>query len=108
MPKPKPPVFHIPIGLQRHNGKVALCHDLSKPALRAWFDAVLKPTVAEWMDTVMTHPATLAAGACVIVGHNKTRYFDLASHTIIESPTPTGAWKPSTTSDPPDIDGRAA
>jgi hypothetical protein len=52
MPKPKPPVFHIPIGLKRHNGKVALCHDLSKPALRAWFDAVLKPTVAEWMDTV--------------------------------------------------------
>jgi hypothetical protein len=47
----------------------------------------------------MHHPATLAADACVIVGPNETRYCDLATHTIVVSRTPDGAWQPAAVSD---------
>ena len=51
------------------------------------------------MELNPNHPATQAAGACVIIGPGVTRYFDLGTHTIVQSPTADGAWQPSAASD---------
>jgi hypothetical protein len=60
MAKPKPPVFHIPIGRARDpNGEVVLFENTDEDAAA---------TVAMWHDKILEHPATLAAGACVIIG----------------------------------------
>ena len=53
--KTKPPVFHIPIGHYRQNGEVVMAEDVP---------------IDQWMEIIMAHPATLAAGACVIIGPN--------------------------------------
>ena len=73
MSKPKPPVFHIPVGRHRHNGAVVLFKDHTDQA----------STVAAWHDMTLNHPATLAAGACVIIGPTTTSYMDLRSRTVI-------------------------
>jgi hypothetical protein len=92
MPKPKPPVFHIPIGRYRQNGEVVLFENTDEDAAA---------TVAMWQDMVLEHPATLAAGACVIIGPTTTSYMDIRTRTMIQSRTADGTWKPSATSDGP-------
>jgi hypothetical protein len=88
--RPKPPVFHTPIGWHRENGEAVL------------FGSIADAEVAThlWFVFVTTrHPATLAAGACVIISGAVTNYFDLPTHTVVTSPTPVGTWQPSALSD---------
>ncbi len=90
MAKPKPPAFHIPIGRHRENGKVVLFKDRAdqKSAMEVWFVTVTEQ-----------HPATLAAGACVLIGPSKTSYMDLRSRIAMQSRTADGAWQPAALSD---------
>jgi hypothetical protein len=96
MTKPKPPVFHIPVGRTRgKNGKVVLFQGPPGSADQA-------STVAAWHEMILSHPATLAAGACVIIGPTTTSYLDLQTRTALQSRSADGAWKPSAATDPPD------
>ena len=74
------------------NGKVVVFEGVPGPA-----DQV--SAMAAWHEMTLTHPATLAAGACVIVGPTTTSYCDLRTKTMIRSPTPDGAWQPAALSD---------
>lgn len=90
MNKPKPPVFHIPVGRRRRrNGKVVLFKN----------KADQDSTTEGWSLMTLNHPATLAAGACVVIGPTTTSYMDLRTHTVIQSRTADGAWQPSALSD---------
>jgi len=45
-----------------------------------------------------SHPATLAAGGCVIIGPTQTQYVDLRTRAVTVSKT-NEEWKPSALSD---------
>lgn len=87
--KPKPPVFHIPVGRVRQNGKVVLFESKAdgEDAIEAWHEMTLH------------HPATQAAGGCVIIGPTTTSFCDLRSKTMLQSRTADGVWEPSALSD---------
>jgi hypothetical protein len=86
MIKPAAPVFHIPVGRKRRrNGKVVLFKSRADQA----------EGMKGWVEMMWEHPATLAAGACVIIGPTTTSYFDLQTKTVVQSPTADGAWQPS-------------
>jgi hypothetical protein len=95
MPRSNPPVFHIPVGRRRRrNGSVVLFKNRADQA----------EAMEGWVEMTWEHPATLAAGACVIVGPTTTSYMDLQTRTAWQSRTGDGAWKPSTVTDPPDTE----
>jgi hypothetical protein len=81
MTKPNPPVFHIPVGRIRQNGEIVLFEN----------DADHADAVNTWMMMTQNHPATLAAGACVIIGPTTTSYMDIRSRVITQSRTADGA-----------------
>jgi hypothetical protein len=96
MAKAKPPVFHIPVGRRRRrNGKVVLFKDHA--------DQV--EAMEGWVEMTWEHPASLAAGACVIIGPTTTSYMDLQTKTVVQSRTADGAWQPSALSDWQDAEG---
>jgi hypothetical protein len=90
MPKPEPPVFHIPVGRRRRrNGKVVLFKDHADQA----------ESMEGWVEMTWENPASRAAGACVIIGPTTTSYYDLQTKTVLNSRTAEGAWQPSALSD---------
>jgi|SRR4051812_10907250 hypothetical protein len=86
----EPPTFQIPIGRHRQNGAVVMFEDDDPDQ-----DAVMD----QWNELVFNHPATLAAGGCVIIGPTTTTYVDLRSGIATQSETEDGAWQPSALSD---------
>jgi hypothetical protein len=52
-----------------------------------------------WYEMTHNHPATLAAGGCVVIGPTTTMYFDFRSHTVYQSDTAEGEWQPAAMSD---------
>ena len=96
MPKSNLPIFHIPIGRHRRNGDVVLFEN----------KADQDDAMATWCPMAISHPATVAAGACVIIGPTTTSYMDLQTRMAWQSGTADGAWKPSAATDPPDTEGQ--
>jgi hypothetical protein len=87
------PVFHIPVGHTRDtNGEVMTFEGGPSD----W-----DPVMEEWMDKVLSHPATLASGGCVIIGPTQVQHCDVRTRTMsISKPKDTG-WQPATVSDGP-------
>ena len=83
--EPKPHVFHVPIGWQRDgNGKVVLFRDEAESAAG----------MEVWMEMYTNHPATLAAGTCVIIGPTQTQYMDFRQRVVHVSKAADEAWEP--------------
>jgi hypothetical protein len=89
MPKPNPPVFHMPVGRHRQNGEIVPFENDEDQA-----DAMI-----QWCEMTAAHPAAVAAGAFVTIGPTVTCFFDIQSRTVIQSRTADGAWQPSAMSD---------
>jgi hypothetical protein len=83
------PIFYIPVGRERQDGEVVLF--ASEPES--------SPAVEAWCDRVLEHPATLAAGGCLMIGPSMTMHFDLQSHTVIQTRTAEGHWQPTAVTD---------
>jgi hypothetical protein len=90
MIKATPPVFYIPVGRRRRrNGNVVL--------FKSHADQV--KAMEGWLEMTWEHPATQAAGACVIIGPTTTSYMDLQTRTVLQSRSADGTWQPSALSD---------
>ena len=90
MAAPAPPVFHIPTGRTRDaDGSIMEFETMAEQVA----------AVKAWTDMVLRHPATVAAGACVIVGPTTTQHLTLRAQTSSQSVTPPGTYRPSACDD---------